>query len=273
MTNMPMRWLPAALTALLLAGCGATSPTAPTPTPPVSTSAPPTPQFTGTVTETLTGAPVQGWSALVSGSRVTISAPGYVPRETRTSATRIDLIREAGFDIAFYRQLARGAMDGSVQPLRVLSEAPSLYLQTSGLSAANTAALEQAARTVVPALTGGVFQVQRWETGVASRPETAGWIIVDVVSDDAGCGRAHLGRRAGHVWLNITARCRYGQHIANPGVFAHELGHALGFSHVDRAGSLMKDGYLASMPSDLERHHAAIAYARQAGSRDIDIDP
>ncbi len=56
--------------------------------------------------------------------------------------------------------------------------------------------------------------------------------------------------------------------------FRHEIGHALGFRHIDVPNTLM---YHASnrgpgLPTDAERYHAAIAYSRQAGNRDPDID-
>lgn len=231
------------LLALLCAACGSErSPVGPTPTPGPGS-------FTGSVTDTITGAPVSGFSALIAGGRLTVSAPGYVTRETRANASSVDLIPEAGFDLDFYRQFARGAVDGPIEALRVLSRPPSIYLQTAGLSASNVAALEQAARAVVPAMTGGRFQVQAWETGDSARAESAGWVVVDVVNDDSPCGRAATGATAGHVWLNITARCRFGGFVAYPGILAHELGHSLGFRHVDRPGHMMRSGYEADRKS------------------------
>lgn len=248
---------------LLLAGCGG-GPTGPGPLPP-----PPPPTFTGTVTNTVTGAAVSGFTATISNGRLTVSAPGYVTRETSSSRSTVDLIPEAGFDLAFYRQMARdGAM---LRPLRVLSSAPSVYLQTTGLSAANVLALEVAARSAVNEFTGGRFNVTAWETGETARPPSFGWIVVDIRNSAEACGTAEIGEPAGHIWLNVASRCAFGGFAVYPGVLAHELGHALGFTHVTNPTALMFDGFTGSM-SAAERHHGAIAYARSRGNRDVDID-
>lgn len=259
-------WRALLLGAMLTAGCGH-SPTSPDPPPPVG--------FAGTVTDTLSGAPVVGFTATMSAGRVTVSAPGYVTHANVRNAATIDVIPESGFDVEFYRQFARGTLDGPIQPLRVLSAAPSIYLQTAGLTAANVAALEQAARAVVPALTGGRFQVQAWETGAEARPEHTGWIVVELVTEpESNCGRSLVGTPAGHIWLNTAPKCaRNGSIVGTPNLFAHEIGHALGFTHVDRSDALMYPVVAATAPSDLERRHAAIAYARPRANTDLDSDP
>jgi hypothetical protein len=199
-----------------------------------------------------------------------------VTRETRADARSIDLIPEATFDLGFYRQFARGTLEASAGPLRVLSQAPSIYLQIAGLSDVNVAALAQTARDTLPALTGGRFQVHAWETGAEARPERPGWITVELVNDGAAaCGRATVGTPAGHIWLNTAPAChRGGFNTGSPSLFAHELGHALGFWHVDTPASLMQTVVpQGAVPSDVERRHAAIAYARTAGNSDVDVDP
>lgn len=260
-----------AVVALLLAGCGG-SPTAPSPTPQPTPNPAPPPAFSGTVTDTVTGAPVSGFTAVLSGSRLTISAPGYLTRETSNRAT-VDLI-PASIDLGFYRQLARNGFETTVlEPLRVLTQAPSLYLQTVGLSPATVAALEQAARVAVFEFSGRRFGVVSVESGPELRPDRSGWITVAIVNTPAPdpCGRALIGAPAGHITLNLSARCEFDRYGIT--AFAHEVGHALGFWHVANPDALMfARAASVTAPTAIERSTAAIAYARLPGNRDIDVD-
>lgn len=263
------------LALLLVAACGG-SPTRPSPTP----SGPIT--LSGTITDTVSGATVGSFSQQVPSlpAFITVTADGFLTRQTSvsTATPTVDLIREAApFDLTFYRQMVRGALDGPLQPIRRLTSSPSIYLQTAGLTPANVAALEAAARAVVPALTGGALSVAVWEIGEAARSPQAGWIVVDIVADDAQCGRSFIGLPAGHVWLNAVPRCAFNGYRIDPPLFAHELGHALGFSHVGTSGHLMhpRETFTertSTEPSAIERHHAAIAYRRHVGNRDLDSD-
>jgi hypothetical protein len=265
---------------LVTIGCGGEPSTpaamlAPTPLPGGVPAPPSGPPFTGTVTDTLSGAPVLGFTATISGSRLTVAAPAYVTRDTRGTARTVDLIPQAGFDLEFYRQLTRGSLEGSLQPLRILGQAPSFYMEVEGakgLSAQTAVILERVARRVVPQFTGGVLQVARWETGPLPREPQAGWIVIE--REDAPgntCGRALVGALAGQITLDGNSRCRV------DAVFAHEVGHALGFWHVNNPGALMapqqRGDNVNDALTDRERHHAAIAYRRPRGNVDIDVDP
>lgn len=262
----------------LIAACGSSAPT-PGPSPVPSPSGPIS--VTATLTDTVSGAIIGQLVQSVTSfpAQLTIAQAGYVTRSTWVSSAepRIDLFPEAGFDLTFYRQFARGTLDGAAQPLRVLAQAPSIYLQTAGLSAANVAALEAAARATLPALTGGRFQVTTWETGETLPADRAGWVTVELYEDATGCGRASVGASRGHVWMNTAARCAYGGYAVHPAAFGHELGHALGYWHVESPGHLMHRGSTygagTAVVSNLERHHGALAYTRQAGNQDVDADP
>lgn len=271
---MTVRWL--ILSAILTAGCGS-SPTAPSPQPipsPTPTPAPP-PTFTGSVTDTVTGAPISGFTALLVGSRLTLSALGYLTRET-ANASAVDLIPEAApFDLGFYRQLVRNGFEapGSLEPVRRLTQAPSIYLQSAGLSAATVAALENAARNAVYEFSGQTMGVVSFESGTELRPNANGWIVIELIADaSANCGRATIGASAGHVWLNTVDRCRRdGTIISGPAVLAHEIGHTMGFWHV-ATGLMSTPTAPTAAITALERYHASIAYHRPIGNKDVDVD-
>ena len=143
----------------------------------------------GTITDTVTGASVGRFSQTASSlpTRVSVSAAGYFTRETivRSATPTVDLFPERGFDLAFYRMLARDDFQrnsGSMQPLWVLDEAPSFYLEVEGgkgVPAQVGLRLEAVARRTVPLLTGGRFQVTRWETGPTPRAPQPGWIVIE----------------------------------------------------------------------------------------------
>jgi hypothetical protein len=62
-----------------------------------------------------------------------------------------------------------------------------------------------------------------------------------------------------------------------PETLAHEIGHALGFYHTSGGGGIMhtdRTRRCANLDfSTEERAHAAVAYARPNGNRDVDLDP
>jgi hypothetical protein len=258
-----MRWAPYGLLVILFGCGGESSPTRPTPVPtpaPAPTAAPtPTPAptrviLTGTITDTLSGATVGTCPARTVGKRPDRSQP-----------------LGSGLRSAF----GSTSESPTLWPLRVLTAAPSFYIEVEGakgLSKEVAADLEPVARRIVPALTGGRFQVVRWETGPTPRPEQAGWIVIERRDEAGVCGRALVGGSAGHIWLDANQ-----QGCSFTAVFAHELGHALGFWHVTTGGSLMyrqqRNSNLADAPTERERDHAAIAYRRPVGNRDIDVDP
>jgi hypothetical protein len=277
--------IPALLLGVLVA-CGGepTTPSPqPTPTPvpapqpqPAPTPAPPALiTINGTIVETLTGAPLGTFTQEVERlpASVNVSTPGHITRETRVGSTSptVDLISTAPpFSSIFYGQLVRNMLESTVPDIvRVLPASPSIYIQTAGLSSADVNSIAQTARSIMPAMTGGRLAVMSVETGESLRPDAAGWITVEIVKEfERGlCGQAYIGRGDGHVWLKATAAC------LDPGVVRHEFGHALGFRHVDVPSALMNAQYAGGkLPSDAERHHAAIAYARQTGNRDPDSD-
>lgn len=247
--------------------------------------------LSGPITDTLTGAVVGRLDREVERlpMLLSVSAPGYVTRQAwiTTATSGVDLIPEGQFDLGFYRQLARDDFarnQGRLQPLWVLRQAPSFYMEVEGakgFSRSVAMRLEAVARRIVPAMTGGRLNVMRWETGPTPRTPEAGWIMIERNDDLAGpnvppgyvvCGLARVGAEAGWIGIHGDQVCRI-----EP-VLAHEIGHALGFFHVSRRGAMMypyevAEDSAADAPIDEERLAAAIAYARPRGNRDIDADP
>ena len=190
----------------------------------------------------------------------------------QTERPRVSLIAESGFDLEFFRQFARdGLRVPELRELRVLEESPSFYVEVGGSKGflpEIAARLERVARRIVPDMPGERLHVVRWDTGPTARPVQEHWIVVERLDQDGLCGSAIPGASAGQIWLNgIQPGCRI------EAAFAHEIGHALGFFHVDRPGSLMHTPTQSDAPSPSERRHAAIAYSRERGSLDLDRDP
>ena len=257
----------AALLAVLLVGCSGSPPTAPSPVPSRVT-------LTGTITDTVTGAQVGSFSQEVDRLPVVlpVSAAGFLTRQAwiMTVQPTVDLIPETGFDLTFYRQLVRGALDGRMEPIRRWTQAPSIYLQTAGLSPATVAALEHAARTAVYEFSGRRLGVQAWETGHERQSARGGWIVIESYRDDGPgeCGRATIG--GGEIRINTKPICVEAGYASTN--LAHEIGHAMGFWHVPLGLMQAPSPRGMTAPSPRERHHAALAYARQPGNRDIDQD-
>lgn len=273
--------------AALLIGCGGEasrigSPTAPTPFTPPAT--PPVSVFNGAVTETLTGAPVLAFTAAITGSRLTVLAPGYITRETALGGGNVDLIREADFDLGFYRQFVRNALEatGNLEPLRRQVTAPRIYLRTVDNAGApiSSAQLDSAQRAIldVAGYFNGGLGIAALERGSETREGQSGWITVTWLAERADnfCGRAYVG--GGLIELNYKYGdgCSCGELTVRPRTVKHEIGHAMGFWHTDHDNDVMYGKGVwqcDNNPSVRERHHAAIAYARPLGSRDMDVDP
>ena len=286
------------------------TPTAPTTAPASLTTA----TLTGQVVSLNGGAPVGGVSIDANGvaatsdgqgtftvtipagstaERVVLTAPQilsrtvFVARTTRT--LRLDVIRtdDGGFDAKYYRQLVRNEFDGTtgLQPLRRWTQSPSFYLKTVDEAGVTmdpqlVDMVEADIRLSVSAFTGGQFDVAAIDRGVQTRETTPGWITVKWLGapQPGVCGRAHVGLERGATiefsYLNTSGCGCDGSRIRHKTV-RHEVGHAMGFWHVDNTEDVMSNRNFSchTMPTSREQFHAGIAYSRPVGNTDPDVDP
>jgi hypothetical protein len=222
-----------------------------------------------------------------------VSAPGYVTRRTHlTSVTRngvitIDLIRDANpFSLDFYRQLVRNNWDapGSLLALKRWTRNPTFYVNTRNprtggdLSVAEKDVVRSVIVGAVAHMTGGNLSASI-EFASGARSERSGVVNVTFVDEPQNqyCGWSRVGTDPGAITLNLASRCETPCGTIAPRTLAHEVGHALGFYHVERGDVLStnwapRDCGSVTM-SWIEQHHARLAYARQPGNRDTDFDP
>ena len=225
----------------------------------------------------------------------TVSAPGYLTRQVHLQNPilqrhiGIDLIKEAApFSLTFYRQLVRDAFDepDNLQPLRRWTTNPNFYIRTHNprteqpILASELEMLIATIRAAVPQLTGGQFAAGEIETGIEERSERPGQININFVHDPAAdyCGQATVGGNPGRVTLNHgIPGCQSACGAFAPRTVAHEIGHAMGFYHVEQGAVLNTVWYNRDCGvtdfSEAESYHARVAYARPRGNTDTDADP
>jgi hypothetical protein len=226
--------------------------------------------------------------------RVSVSGPNLITRDlwvswqsgTRTGVA-IEAIRDAApFSMEFYRNFVRGTYDQPGAPYAVLRwmESPRFYVKTvdqngRAIEPEVLQVVRESIGRAVSAFTAGRLSLAALETGTESRPETPGWIIVNIRRDPnerTTCGFANVGSNPGSITLNNDV-CSCGSNKIPGALVMHEVGHALGFFHVPDRNSVMYPYLPGNCPagqlSPSEQYHAAIAYSRPRGNVDPDSDP
>jgi Astacin (Peptidase family M12A) len=129
----------------------------------------------------------------------------------------------------------------------------------------------------VTAWSNGSLSVAALETGKETRQRTEGWIVVNITRNykSTYCGKAYVGSTIGELEL-VDDRCSCGSNKISGAIVMHEVGHAMGFFHVNDRGSVVYPYVPGRCPpgsrSESERYHSALAYGRTRGNADPDSD-
>jgi len=228
-------------------------------------------------------------SGVTAAQPYSLEGPGILARRGFIAFAERDVTLDAisttaPFDLERFREIARGSLDydGAPQPLRRWASAPRLYLRTVDESgnAIDPATLQTAAdvlRNTIESFTGGKFGFAEYVQGTETRLGVPGWLTVRWVEDIIGaCGASDIARSGGSIELYYRdPHCACGNSAIRPRTIRHELGHAMGLWHSgDPADVMFGIGRTCDqLPSERERHVAAILYSRPAGNMDPDTDP
>jgi hypothetical protein len=223
---------------------------------------------------------------------VKIAAPGFYERDTRIqwrtggrSDADLSLLPDRPpFSLEFFRALARNSLESeTLEPIRRWTSNPNFYLNAVNpknqqrLPDSEIGAIERAVRDAVPQLTGGRLTVGQFEVGETPGTRRPGYIDIELVYDPLAdyCARSFVGANPGRITLNyercVVSWCR---EPISTNVVAHEVGHAMGFWHTpDGVMFAFMNDCTSTTFTEMERMHAALAYQRPSGNRDIDHDP
>ena len=231
--------------------------------------------------------------------QVSVFASGYLRRDFTLTAGRAGLVvslipDSQPFSLGFYRQFVRNAYDSPLD-LSVIQRwtvAPRFYVKTT---VDETGALVPASivdgivtvvRRSVEELSVGLFYAAAIETGTAPRPLANGWLNVTFALDLGNriLGQATIGGNSGILRLRYDPDASDVSWGGAAGCVArvvsiaeHEITHTMGFHHTANEGEDFHSTTTARCAGaprpEHVRYHAAVAYSRAPGNRDVDVDP
>lgn len=245
---------------------------------------------TGAVSLTLTGDTIYPRTAVI-------------PVPHASAILQLDAIeQESSFDLAFYRELARGnhPTEGDLNPIHrwTYPAGPTIYIDTNPratragyLSEETLELTRQVITQMVPVLSGGYYpsvaiQFQEFTTYDFDTLPPYSIIISydDSLYARGGIGLTMLepdttsatGCALNKAWIFVidSEPLYAATRFPRQALIAHELGHAFGYRHTSRHPSIMQkyEGYSNGLFSEHDRLHMAVLYARPAGNTDIDND-
>jgi Matrixin len=320
-TALMHRWLTPLSVVLLVAGCGGSSPTEPSPTGGATSSV-----LQGQTVNAIDGAPVPNLSVRIGTSfpltttsdgsgffqvdvsaqsvhRTVVSGASVVERETRmggpgSGRARVSMIPST-FDLRAFDEMFRGSnarlQRWTSRPALVILAAVMEYRgNTSGqtydatgeqLTDDEIAQLQTHLQDGLAFLSGGVFtsfasvEVERPAGGTRVNTLRTGQIVVGRYK-----GITKFANTIGYgVWSELPDGAIAGGAMYLDREFdrednrrrllrIHELGHALGYQHVESRTSIMNPA-IGPEPTEFDRAGAIIAFERPVGNRSPDIDP
>lgn len=193
------------------------------------------------------------------------------------AASAAPLALSGTFDSVFFKAFVQNGYEspGRLEPVRRLPGPLRIYMRTADDAgrAIDAVTLASTARVIVESVgiwSGDQFGVTEILRGTSTREKVAGWLTIkwSSVPTANSCGRSTVGIDGGYIEFNDLGDCSCGTPSRiYPRLVRHELGHAMGYYHTDRASDVMYGRAVAPeacdlQPSERERRYAKYLYSQ-----------